>query len=325
MKRNLLSLIALFIVSIGSKAQNCSELFISEYVEGSHNNKALEIYNPTNQTIDLTKYRVTRWQNGQAPVPPPAQFSDTLTGTIGPNEVRVAVLDRRNPSGTGVDTQVFADLKAKANIWLSKTYSVSFAMSFNGDDALSLDKKVGNEWIPVEIFGKIGEQPKLSGNSRVIGWSDSFPHSTGLGTWYTIDKTLIRKPSVKKGITQNPTVFNPKTEWKLNPENMFDSLGTHRCECNQYPAKTTGINETAQVQVFPNPAANHVMFIAPFEIQSLKIYTLSGQLINVVYQTETVNGYRVAKADIKGLRQGIYFAEIAGKNGLKTTSRVVVE
>ena len=34
----------------------CDELFISEYVEGSRNNKALEIYNPTGSTIDLSQY-----------------------------------------------------------------------------------------------------------------------------------------------------------------------------------------------------------------------------------------------------------------------------
>ena len=36
-----------------ANAQDCTELFISEYVEGSHNNKALEIYNPTDTDIDL--------------------------------------------------------------------------------------------------------------------------------------------------------------------------------------------------------------------------------------------------------------------------------
>jgi predicted extracellular nuclease len=35
------------IVSLIAFAQPCSELFFSEYVEGSSNNKALEIYNPT--------------------------------------------------------------------------------------------------------------------------------------------------------------------------------------------------------------------------------------------------------------------------------------
>ena len=46
--KNISSLIfATFIVS-GINAQNCTDLFISEYVEGSYNNKAIELYNTTN-------------------------------------------------------------------------------------------------------------------------------------------------------------------------------------------------------------------------------------------------------------------------------------
>ena len=51
--KNISSLIfATFLIS-GINAQNCTDLFISEYVEGSHNNKAIELYNPTNENIDL--------------------------------------------------------------------------------------------------------------------------------------------------------------------------------------------------------------------------------------------------------------------------------
>ena len=46
-----------------SQAQ-CTDLFISEYVEGWSNNKALEIYNPTNLAIDLSSYSVSRYTNG---------------------------------------------------------------------------------------------------------------------------------------------------------------------------------------------------------------------------------------------------------------------
>ncbi|MEZ4981082.1 MAG: lamin tail domain-containing protein [Saprospiraceae bacterium] len=45
-------------------AQDCGELFISEYVEGYGNNRALELYNPTNQVIDLSQYSVGRFSNG---------------------------------------------------------------------------------------------------------------------------------------------------------------------------------------------------------------------------------------------------------------------
>ena len=53
MKKTLLSLSLITLALVG-KAQNCSELFISEYVEGSGNNKAIEVYNPTGSDINLS-------------------------------------------------------------------------------------------------------------------------------------------------------------------------------------------------------------------------------------------------------------------------------
>ena len=63
MKRfSLLSLASLAFTSL--QAQGCSEIFISEYVEGWSNNKAIEIYNPTSEAIDLSQYSLSRWSNG---------------------------------------------------------------------------------------------------------------------------------------------------------------------------------------------------------------------------------------------------------------------
>ena len=45
-------------------AQDCSDLFISEYAEGSGNNKGVEIYNPTDQIVVLGSYYVARYSNG---------------------------------------------------------------------------------------------------------------------------------------------------------------------------------------------------------------------------------------------------------------------
>ena len=53
---------ATFGFSVQSQAQ-CSEIFISEYIEGWSNNKALELYNPTNAAVDLSDYRLERYSN----------------------------------------------------------------------------------------------------------------------------------------------------------------------------------------------------------------------------------------------------------------------
>ena len=61
MRKTLLSIFTL--VAMNTVAQDCSDLFISEYVEGSGNNKALEIYNPTTTSIALNGYKIERYSN----------------------------------------------------------------------------------------------------------------------------------------------------------------------------------------------------------------------------------------------------------------------
>ncbi len=74
-----------------SAQTDCSELFISEYVEGWSNNKALEIYNPTANPINLSGYFVARYSNGSTT----ATVSNAvqLSGTVQPYDVYVAVLE----------------------------------------------------------------------------------------------------------------------------------------------------------------------------------------------------------------------------------------
>ena len=60
MKKLLLSVSVLFAVTANS--QDCSELFISEYIEGPGNNNAIEIYNPTNN-----QYKIQR-KNGSTAI-----------------------------------------------------------------------------------------------------------------------------------------------------------------------------------------------------------------------------------------------------------------
>ena len=64
--------------------QDCSQLFFSEYVEGWSNNKALEIYNPTGNEIDLSAYSVSRYSNGGT-----TPSTTQLEGIINPYDVFV--------------------------------------------------------------------------------------------------------------------------------------------------------------------------------------------------------------------------------------------
>jgi predicted extracellular nuclease len=79
---------------MGQNIPKCSEIFFSEYVEGSRNNKALEIYNPTNETVNLTQYRIVRWSNGST------QFSSALSHKLKgllPSRKTIVFLEGSNP------------------------------------------------------------------------------------------------------------------------------------------------------------------------------------------------------------------------------------
>ncbi|MBL7811373.1 MAG: T9SS type A sorting domain-containing protein [Bacteroidetes bacterium] len=238
----------------------CWELLISEYVCGTGNNKAIEIYNPRRDSVYLGNYRLTRWENGNAIWSAP--YSDTLSGWIGPNEVKVYVPDRRDTAATGEDTAVAKSLLLKADGFLSKNKNQNSALWFDGDDAICLERNFGGVFLAVDILGKIGQRPFISGSSEIAGWSDSFPFYTGKGTQYTRLHSLIRKPYITRGINQNPVYFNPSVEYTHWPVNTFDSLGTHHCDCNKFAAGLKAL-PAEPLQLYPVPAAESVWLNTP--------------------------------------------------------------
>ena len=168
-----------------------AELFFSEYVEGSSNNKALEIYNPTAASIDLSSYAIQIFPNGTTTV----GAIYTLTGTMAPGAVSVVA----NASAT-------ATLVAKATLVVSGIGVVSF----NGDDALTLTKN----GIIVDRIGQVGFRPTA-------------PSAWVSGAVSTLDKTLRRKPSVKSGDTATSSLFDPALQWDVFSIDDFSGLGSH--------------------------------------------------------------------------------------------------
>lgn len=90
MNKILLS-ISFLCFSIFAAAQ-CDELFISEYVEGYANNKALEIYNPTSSAINLSGYSLARFSNGST-VAGDTKVIQLPNAMLEPNDVYVVVVD----------------------------------------------------------------------------------------------------------------------------------------------------------------------------------------------------------------------------------------
>lgn len=297
MKNLLLSfIVALFAIPV--MAQDCADLFFSEYVEGSANNKTLEIYNPTNNPIDLSTYVIKRYGNG-SPVPTEELI---LSGTIQPKDAIVVTNGQTDSiwvsNGGYWSLPISEALYAKGDLHCSGIYPTP--MYFNGDDAMTLETITGGV---VDVFGKIGEQPEN-------GWNDippSYVAGSQFWTSWTIDQTLVRKPAVKKGVTSNPSPFMVNVEWDSIAKDTYDSLGFHRCDCG-----SLGINDNPSLShsfvVYPNPVNGNNLYInSTADWTKVEISTVTGMLVKEIAQgSASVNG----KIDVADLPGGIYLVRI---------------
>lgn len=127
------SLLALAVGSIAAQAQASEQVIISEYVEGSGNNKAIELFNAGSQAVDLSQYQLDIFFNGSSS----AGSSIALSGMLAAG-----------------GTHVLADNDADAAI-LALAQQTSSASFFNGDDALVLSR---NGEV-VDSLGQVGEDP----------------------------------------------------------------------------------------------------------------------------------------------------------------------
>jgi endonuclease I/chitodextrinase len=111
----------ILIVTTGADGgATASDLFFSEYIEGSSNNKALEVSNYTGSTVDLTVYSLKKQTNGAG------SWSSglSLTGTLANGNVFVVA-----------NSSAISDITDKADITTGGTQ-----VTFNGNDPVGLFK-----------------------------------------------------------------------------------------------------------------------------------------------------------------------------------------
>jgi Lamin Tail Domain/Secretion system C-terminal sorting domain len=177
-----------------------NNLLITEYVEGTGNNKYLELYNGTCDSVDLTNYAIKAYHNG-VNVP---TFTLALSGTLAPNA-----------------TYVIAN--TNATIWSGTPNLITNNLAFNGNDALELYNTATST--TVDIFGSIGYDPGAA-------WKDATVGSPTLG-WSTENKTLVRKSCVYSGIDTRTDLTGISgfktltTEWDTLAVNTVSGLGSH--------------------------------------------------------------------------------------------------
>jgi hypothetical protein len=173
-------------------------LWITEYVEGSSNNKAVELYNGGDVAIDLAACRFNRYSNGDG-------AADAALVALAPEAETLLAA-----GGTWVVCHgSFQDPQLTDGTCQFTTSS----LNHNGNDTLELIC----DGVPTDVFGQIGFDP--GGN----GWTAGDPVVS------TKDMTLRRKCTVTMGDVDGTDAFDPSVEWDGFPQNTFDDLGVYVC------------------------------------------------------------------------------------------------
>jgi hypothetical protein len=293
---------ALFFVSASAFSQ-CNELFISEYVEGSGNDKAIEIYNPTANPINLSGYSLRRYSNGAADYA--AGGLTNLSGTIAPLSAFVVVngqtTSSTNSPACSLELQALADQ-------LDGAYPATTYM--NGNDAIVLAKAN----VIIDILGKIGEDPGTA-------WSSLFPHTANSGAWITWNHTMIRKTAVQTGVSVNPDFFDPLAQYDTLPNNTWTNLGTHDCICNTI--NTIDEAKTSSVRIFPNPVLNNELNISSSKtITGIQITNMIGQV--VFTSKNQVASSTSMKVLVNELPRGVYYLQILHVDRNTSVEKIVI-
>ena len=295
--------------ALGGYAQDCSDFFFSEYVEGSSQNKALEIYNPTANTKSLVGYTIKRYANGAA-------TADTyldLTGSVAAYDVWVVTNGQIVENEYGVVDSV---------LWLMADQHgtgdhATCPMYFNGNDAVTLETTPGG--VIIDIFARIGPP------DPVIGWYDQAGLNgdyTTANFWeaWTANHGLIRKQTVKHGVTTNPTPFIVTLEWDSIPEDDWTHLGAHTCDCQ--PAGIQSHEKVNNVYFFPNPVINDELTVkATAEIRQVDIYNIVGDLV-VSKANSSATGEVYLRFDVQ---PGLYLVKTLLADNSTLVRKIVVQ
>lgn len=353
MKRFLLLILVVFSANFAS-AQ--TDLFFSEYVEGSGNNKALEIYNPTSQPIDLSNYYVVRYSNGESTFTKGGVTR--LVGTLQPYKTHVLVNGQQtnDPTSPAPD-KILQDMADQLDgVYPSPTY-------MNGNDAIALIKttngqppSTSNGGDAIDLIGQVGLGSAIAAET---GWSyvkdttvyyqangvdvtgkvinhivpKNATNGSSFGPFWlswTSDHTLIRKATVIEGVKGNPNPFNVKLEWyplveydSLGHEvfkDIWTNLGQHECV-----AASAGIGENdfgARLEIYPNPASSgHFNISSGIDVKEVEIYSVIGQTVYRQSYNKMSQQIEIRAAD---LQKGLYLVKVTSRNNTVAVKKVVV-
>jgi len=216
--------------------KTAGDLIISTYIEGTSFNKALELYNGTGKTIDLSRYTIQKQTDGAG------NFGATihLTGTLENNKSYVVA--NNNYKYTN------ADLIAKAQL-------LDSLISFNGNDPVALLRS----GVIVDMVGPADAGPVYWGQDMTLQRKPSVTHPVStfntnewttlpVDSWAMLGNHPMTLATTSNFVLQN--ILTSKTTsypiQNLSPENTY----TYSVEAIKPDGNTTAIN-TMQLHTLP--------------------------------------------------------------------------
>lgn len=206
-------------------------VFISEYLEGSSDTKALEIYNGSGATIDLANYSIWRiandgvWPENARDL---AAYGDSLDLILPDGEVFVVC-----NSGSIEPIRALSNLRGTDICY------------FNGDDptGLAVTTDGGANWTLVDAIG----EPYVAGSPEDPGTAWPVAGITNA----TAEHTLLRKTTVTDGNTDwasSAGTDAANSEWVVMDQNFYGDLGSFGGEIVVAPT----ITNVSQDPALPN-------------------------------------------------------------------------
>ncbi|MDX2430627.1 MAG: lamin tail domain-containing protein, partial [Bacteroides sp.] len=193
----LMSVFTLLFVNMQGQAS----LIFSEYIEGSGNNKALEIFNPTDAAVDLAAYQIAQSSNGGG-----WAFYHTFPAdaSIEAGGVWVMITDQ-------TEEALYPSADA------DEVLGYPSVCHHNGDDARGLIYITDTDTTMLDVIGIPDEDPGKAWD--VAGVEEA-----------TAEHTLVRKNHIIAGNTDwaaSAGTDAKDSEWMVYDQNFFDSLGMH--------------------------------------------------------------------------------------------------
>ncbi|MBG7612970.1 endonuclease [Polaribacter sp. BAL334] len=217
--------------------QVSSELFFSEYVEGSSNNKALEIVNNTDADIDLAGFSIKRQKDGG------------VDGDVWENELQLSGIILKKDVYVIINgSSSLQKLIDEADFVQPNASQTNFGapINFNGNDPVGLFK----EGVLVDVIGTYD------------GGSANF----------AINKTLRRK----NGVSKPNTTFDIVNEWDSYPQDTVEDIGTHSSILSLQTFENSGFtlfpNPVKSKLFITNTLGNEILSISIFNSIGKRVF-----------------------------------------------------